>query len=213
MNFFPKPFAISKKSRLIKIINEINPKGLQVALGFESSNDYIRNKLIRKKVSKKTYISAVKNLKMIGVKVFTYLLIGAPFQSVKEIEKDALASAIFAWKSGSDVINLEVYCVQAGTVWEEYYLKGQLEVLSLWSVFKIIKSINNYSIMWYLGGFYDSPKPIKVPENCSECTVKARDVFDKLVKYHEIKFLNDLPNCSCRVLERQKHITRKGDVL
>lgn len=194
-------FALNRRNRMEEIVDNIKPKKLQVAFGFESANDYVRNKLIQKGISKKTYIQAVKTLKPMDVNIFTYILIGAPFRSLVEIEEDAVASAIFAWESGSDVVNFEVYCVQAGTLWEKHYLKQELVVLSLWSIFRIIKRANGISKNWYLGSFSDSPKPIKVPENCSKCSKKAKEVFRKLTKYHDINLLNELPKCSCGSVE------------
>lgn len=196
-------FALDRKKRIKEIIDNIKPKKMQVAFGFESVNDYVRNKLIQKGLSKKTYVNAVKTLKQMDVKIFTYILIGAPFRTLIEIEEDAIASAIFAWGSGSDVVNFEVYCVQAGTLWEKYYLNQELVLLSLWSIFRIIKKVNVISENWYLGSFNDSPKPIKVPENCSKCSKEAKEVFRKLTKYHDLNLLNDLPKCSCGSIENE----------
>jgi radical SAM enzyme (TIGR01210 family) len=116
------------------------------------------------------YLAAIKAVKRAGAKVNTYILIGAPYLTEREIINRTTESVFFAWNSGSDIVSLETYCVQNGTPWHALHAGGKLVLPSLWSIVEIIKKIDCMSPGWYLGEFADWPKPVAVPVNCPRCT-------------------------------------------
>ncbi len=184
---------IKDLARKIKSENKI----LEVAIGLESSDNRIRNIYINKCLSRKIYQEAIQILKKVGVIVNSYVLIGAPYLDEKEIVEKAVVSAEFAWQSGSDIVSLEVYCVQAGTRWAELYKSGELSLPSLWAVLEIIRQIGKISPYWSLGEFSDWPQPIAMPTSCSRCQSYLLSVLTDLRQHHNLKILTNLYHCEC----------------
>jgi len=191
-------FVIKNKGRLESYIKKIAGKRMEIAIGLEAVDDKIRNGLIKKNITLRQYQQAIKTVNSINAIATTYVLVGAPFLNESEIIKSAVESAIFAWQSGSDMVNIEAYCVQEGTPWAELYKKGLLKLPSLWGIIEVIKKINEVSSAWYLGEFSDWPKPIAVPSNCEKCTDEVMGVLDQLRATCDVTVLYNLPKCSCR---------------
>ncbi len=191
-------FIIKNKGRLKNYIKRIAGKKMEIAIGLEAVDDKIRNVLIKKNITLKQYQQAIKTINSINAIATTYILVGAPFLNESEIIKSAVESAIFAWQSGSNIVNIEAYCVQEGTQWAELYKKGLLKLPSLWAIIEVIKKINEVSPAWYLGEFSDWPKPMAVPSNCERCTDEIMGILDQLRATGDVTVLYNLPKCSCQ---------------
>lgn len=171
---------------------------MEIAVGLEAVDDKIRNGLIKKNITLRQYQQAIKIINNINANAATYVLVGAPYLEEKEIIQSAIESAIFAWQSGSDVVNIEAYCVQEGTQWAKLYTKGLLKLPSLWGIIEVIKKINEVSSILYLGEFSDWPEPIAVPSNCERCTDEVMGVLDQLRATGDTTILYNLPECRCQ---------------
>ena len=200
-------YVITRQERLRRLVKSIGKKKIEVAIGLESSDDKIRNKYIKKALTRHEYLEAVRITKEVGAIVNTYVLIGSPFLSRKEIVKSAIESVLFAWQAGSNIVSLETYCVQAGTAWADLFNVGKLKVPTLWDIIEVIETINKVSPAWYLGKFSDRPEPIKVPENCSQCNTEVINSLTAVRKNHDVEMFKFLPDCKCKL------INRKGELL
>ncbi len=199
-------YVITRQTRLQQIVESAGKKKIEVAIGLESSNDKIRNKYIKKALTRHEYFEAVRIIKRVGAIVNTYVLIGSPFISRQEIVKSAIESVLFAWQAGSNVVSVETYCVQKGTAWADLFNAGKLKIPTLWDIIEVVKTINKVSPAWYLGKFSDRPEPIKVPENCLQCNAKVVNLLAAIRKNHDLREFGSLPDCKC------KPTNRKGDL-
>ena len=200
-------YVVTCEERLQQIIESVGRKKIEVAIGLESSDDKIRNKYVKKALSRREYFEAVRIIKKAGAIVNTYILIGSPFISRQEIVQSAIKSVLFAWQAGSNVVSLETYCVQAGTSWANLFNNGKLKIPTLWDIIEVVETINKVSPAWYLGKFSDRPEPIKKPENCPQCSADVINLLAAIRKNHDVETFKLLPNCKC------KPINRKGEVL
>jgi radical SAM enzyme (TIGR01210 family) len=191
-------YIISNQNRIKRVSQKLPDQKIEIAIGLEAVDEKIRNGLIRKDLDLETYRQAVLTAKSFGFIVSTYILIGAPYLSAEKIIQSSIQSSQFAWQAGSDLVNLEVYCVQEGTIWAHLYKKGLLKIPSLWQIIEIIKSINKISPYWCLGEFSDWPPPLAVPTSCSSCREQLKDVLAQIRLTHNMKILEFLPECSCR---------------
>jgi radical SAM superfamily enzyme YgiQ (UPF0313 family) len=84
-----------------KIIRAMRDAGCyEVRMGVESGNDYIRNKIYNKKMTKKQFIKAFELIRKNGVQLKLDFIIGAPFKT-QEMMPESLE---FAEKSQGDQI-------------------------------------------------------------------------------------------------------------
>lgn len=191
-------YVIKYQDFLRRLVERTNGKEIEVYLGLESSDDRIRNKIIKKALTKKQYQEAIAVINKLGAIVNTYILIGVPGLDRETIVQKAIESVAFAWDSGSKVVSLETYCVQADTPWAKLYRTGELALPSLWDIIKVVKEINKISSCWYLGEFSDWPQPVATPKNCDFCTDKTLKSLADLRRSHELSVLEELPDCYCR---------------
>jgi radical SAM enzyme (TIGR01210 family) len=191
-------YVLQNRGKISKWRKKLGEKKFKINLGLEAVNDNIRNKHISKNLKIKDYQEAVQIIKECDILSGTYILAGCPFLSEDEIVKETVRSAKFAWESGSNVVNIEVYCVQTGTKWCKFYKEGHLIVPSLWAVLEIVKQINLISDKWHLGEFSDWPEPIASPDSCSKCKKELIKVLLQLRLNHEINILEKLSDCQCR---------------
>ena len=117
---------------LLKRLNEIKP--VWVELGLQTIHE--KSALyIRRGYPLSVYETAVKNLKEIGVKVITHMIIGIPDETAEMTVK----TAEYIGKSGSDGIKLQLLHVLNGTDLHNDYLKGRFKCLSLEEYTEILK--------------------------------------------------------------------------
>lgn len=90
-------------------------------IGFESGNDFMRKKILKKNLSAKQAIQKIEMLKSRGIKVVLYVIIGLPFETeemiqdtytvLKEISADAILPSIFLPLPGTQLGEI---CFQKG---------------------------------------------------------------------------------------------------
>jgi radical SAM enzyme (TIGR01210 family) len=80
-----------KLQRIKQILNNIK---LEYGIGLESYSNYVRNKVLKKKLKLKDYINCLKKLTKINIGVCTYLLIGIPRLSLHQSLEDTKTSIL-----------------------------------------------------------------------------------------------------------------------
>ena len=118
--------------KLLEKLNKIKP--VWVELGLQTIHEETA-KYRRRGYPLSCYDSAVKNLKSIGVKVVTHMIIGLPF----ETEEMMVETAKYIGKSKADGIKLQLLHILKGTDLEKEYLVGKFETLSLEQYTEILK--------------------------------------------------------------------------
>jgi radical SAM enzyme (TIGR01210 family) len=73
-------------------------KILEFGIGLESSNDYLRNKVIKKGLTKNSFEQTVAKVKEAGANLLTYLLVKPPHVSEREAINDAVQSAAYVFQ-------------------------------------------------------------------------------------------------------------------
>lgn len=179
-------------------INSVS-KNFEIALGLESSNDYIRNEIIKKGVEKNDFQKAVILLKELGIVVSTYVLVGNPYSSEKEILESSLKTIEYAWFCNVDIANIEIYCVQERTPWTYLYKKGVFKPISLWTVIEMLKHLEKMPGKWRLGEFADWPKPLACPVSCDQCNEGLLLAINGLRMTHEFDEVLNLNPCNCQL--------------
>lgn len=109
---------------LLSELNEIKP--VFVELGLQTSNEKTAE-YIRRCYDNEEYVTAVENLKKIGVNVITHLILGLPGEELC----DMLCSVRFAVNSGTDGLKLQLLHILKNTDLYEAFLHGNVQPLTL----------------------------------------------------------------------------------
>ena len=121
--------VVEKRKEIKKLIVETRPgfvsaekiddlkavEHLELAIGLETANDFIRSNYINKGFSFENYKTAVKIVKECGATVKTYLLLKPPFLSEKKAIEDVIKSADLI-SDYSSTISLNLCNVQKYTL-------------------------------------------------------------------------------------------------
>ncbi len=171
-------------------------KTLRIGIGLESQDDEIRQKVINKGLTKKAYELAIQLLHRNRVEVLTYVFIKPMTLTEQEAIEEAIATAIYAHKAGSDQIAFESALIQKDTPMGNAYERGEFKPPWMWSVLEVLKRTHHLGNT-QVGKFKDEPPPLAGPKNCDECTERFHDLFHQYRLNRNISILDSI-NCACR---------------
>ncbi|MFN3384297.1 MAG: archaeosine biosynthesis radical SAM protein RaSEA [Archaeoglobaceae archaeon] len=170
---------------------------LEVGIGLETADDFIRENCINKGFSFSDFKFAVEKIKASGFRVKCYLLLKPPFLSEREAILDVVDSAKKVSKL-VDLISINLTNVQKGTIVEKLWERSLYRPPWLWSAVEAIKRIEgDVEIICdpVAGG------KIRGPHNCGKCDREVVSAL-KLFSLTQDKSLLDL-DCDCRVIWRK----------
>lgn len=136
---------------------------LSVAMGLETTNDFIREKCIDKGHTFADFIEAADNARNAGAGVKTYLLMKPPFLTEQEALED-MQESIRLCSPYSDMISMNLCTVQTGTEVEYYWKHRAYRPPYLWSVLDVLITAEPHVTCDPVGGGYP-----RGPHNCGQC--------------------------------------------
>jgi radical SAM enzyme (TIGR01210 family) len=198
------------ENNVTELRNIIPNKILNVAIGMESSDDYIRNKIHNKGASDDILKRAFNILKNSGSKIMIYVFVKPPVANITDQEafEDAYNSTKYSFENGADIVELECGYVVENSKMYDLYIKGKYEPLKLYTIKDLIlAALKLKQGIVRLAYFSDNPEPIAVPKNCDLCTDKYLEMFDEYRKTLNPTILERTINCRCH--ENSDIIQRK----
>jgi radical SAM enzyme (TIGR01210 family) len=164
----------------------------EFAIGLETANDLIRQKIIRKGFTFQEFIDAAMTVHDMGGKVKAYLLLKPPFLSEGAAIRDAIYSAKAAGQH-ADILSLNLCNIQRGTLVERLWERGEYRPPWLWSAVEVLKNVSYPIICDPVGA-----GARRGPHNCGECDA----AIAKAIRSHDLTqdpgIFNDL-DCNCKV--------------
>lgn len=175
-------------------------KEVYVAVGLESSNDDIRNRILRKGTSKDAIERSVKTLAEYGLGLQAYVLVKPPELSEREAIEDAVRTAEYAFELGKKyglpvTVALEPVFIARDTDLEVLYHSGRYELVSLWSVVEIIQRtahLGEVSVGLDTEGLAEH-----FPHGCPSCDSVLREAIIQFSQTQKLTELESL-DCICR---------------
>jgi len=111
---------------------------VEVAIGLESSSDYVRERYVNKGFTFRDFIRASNTARAKGFTVKAYLLLKPPFMTEAEAMRDALQS-IKDTTEYVDTISLNLCNVQRGTLVETLWKKRLYRPPWLWTAVEVLR--------------------------------------------------------------------------
>ncbi len=111
---------------------------VEIAIGLESSNDYIREHNINKGFTFQDFIRASKAARSNGFTVKAYLLLKPPFMTEAEAMHDTIQS-VKDTTEYVDIISLNLCNVQRGTLVEKLWTKRLYRPPWLWTAVEVLR--------------------------------------------------------------------------
>jgi len=183
-------------------LKEFEGINLEVGIGLETANDFIREYCINKGFKFKDFERAAKILKDFGFRVKAYLLLKPPFLSEKEAIEDVVFSANVVGDL-VDVVSINPTNVQKDTFVEKLWKMGLYRPPWLWSAVEVLKRISIEAICDPVAA-----GKIRGPHNCGICDLKVA----KAIK--EFSLTQDktvFENLSCECIAKWKKVLKIED--
>lgn len=181
-----------KMNKLEKLKNAHN--NIEIAIGLESSNDYILKNSINKGFSFRDYINAAKFINKAEIHLKTYLLIKPPFLT----EKEAIENAVNSTKdisNCSNTISFNPINIQKGTLVERLWQRREYHSPWLWSVIEVLKRTSKISKSRLIS------QPVvggrRGSHNCGNCDNDVLNAIHEFSLFQNVSIFDDL-DCECR---------------
>ncbi len=194
-----------KMDPLASLISECKGKPLELGIGMESSNEFVRQVLINKGFSSQNLKDAINIAHKCGALVKAYLLLKPPFINEKTAIRDAIQSIKDAVKWGVDSISLNPVNIQAYTLAEDLYNHKKYRSPWIYSVISVLQQALTQEIMDKVL-ILCSPSAAgkeRGVHNCheKECNMRWLEVLNNFISTQNLDVIkpNKLPynQCNC----------------
>jgi len=169
----------------------------EVALGLESSSDWVRNRCIGKGFGFEDFRRAATWVREAGARVKTYVLLKPPFLSEFDSHYDSVKT-VEEVQALTDSVSINACNVQRGTLVEELHRKGEYRPPWIWTVIQVLQEARDLldeeqNVICDTVAFGTE----RGPHNCKRCDKKARAAVERFSLTQDASFLEDV-GCSCR---------------
>jgi archaeosine synthase beta-subunit len=190
--------TIDKLKKSKKILGN---KIFELGIGLESSNDYIRNKIIKKSLTKKAFENLIVKIKKAEINLLVYLLIKPQYLSEKTAIKDAIKSAKYVFKISKKKgvkarVAFEPVFICKNTPLTKLYENKDYKLVNLWSIIKVILKVTKFGPI-FVGLSDENLSKDRMPDSCPKCSKKIKKAIENFNKTQDITELKKL-NCECK---------------
>jgi len=168
----------------------------EFAIGLETSNDLIRQHIIRKGFGFADFVAASEVIHGQGGRVKAYILQKPPLLSEGEALRDAMASTRMA-RDFADVLSLNLCNVQRNTQVERMWERGEYRPPWLWSALEVLRSVPGPIVCDPVGA-----GTRRGPHNCGKCdAIVAKAIREHALSQDCTEF--EKLSCECKAAWRE----------
>lgn len=174
---------------------------LQVGLGLESSDAFVRHHCTNKGLSELDYLQAIEVMQRYNIKSMVHILLKPAFLTEKEAIDDAVASCNWAWDHGADRIIFLMTNLKPYTLVNWLASKGRYRVPYLWSGVEVLSRIGaSWDRPITLSGVYAGTPISQRAHNCDICSDSYLEGIQQFSMTLDASILKDLQDfdCACR---------------
>jgi len=193
--FESRPEYISAE-KLDMLKSAIPDKRIEVGIGLESSNEYVRQMCLNKGFKIDEFLGAVKLLKNSGIYSLSYILQRPPFLSESIAIEDSVNSIKWAFENGIDVVSLEPVSVQKNTLIHLLYSINEYRPPWIWSVLKVVSQVGRLGLV-RIGGFEFFPPPAVCTHNCTTCNEFCINAIEDYNATNDINIIDSTLAMTC----------------
>lgn len=186
-----------EKLKLIK--KELDDKIICFELGFETSNEKIRENNLLKKIDNKKFKEIIKLIHSFGMGVIVNLLVGIPFLTPQEQLEDTLNSIEWCISNNVDEIDLFPINVKPYTLLKELYDSKEYDVISHWLLVEVLnrvplKDLSKIYLAWYGNREleYSNKEQSIFPQSCEICHDSLMIFYSSFLSNDDAKYRKKL---------------------
>lgn len=185
----------------IASILSAHEKTFDIAIGFESQDDDVRNRLLNKGMTKKQFEQAVTVARSCGARVTAYVMLKGHWLLGEGFAiEECVRSIEYVFALGVSEIQLQPLFICAdGSPMEQQFQAGNVRPPWLWSIAEVFRRTLHLGPV--ILGPLDSeiPPPIALPMNCPVCSPAFMERIQAWrLTLDQCLWTDPLPNCACR---------------
>ena len=188
------------EERVRSIVKSIDGKKLEIAFGFETSNQEIMKLCINKGFSLSNFNHFYPYLHQSGVSIRPLLLLKPPFLTEGEAIADVLSTVDYLFERGINDMDLEVTTVQRNTVVQQLWMNNLYRPPWLWSIVDILLQFKNKyqdRLHLYISPWEYSIESVDKVRNCGKCDKNVKECIDRYNNDFDTTVFKDL-ECLCK---------------
>ena len=201
-------YSTVTEEKLAKIKKKLIKIKVDIELGFESANNFIRENCYLKFIDNEIFKEKIALIHKYGMNCVVNLMYGAPFCMLKEQNADITNSIKWCFENNVDFICIFPMIIKNNTLLAKIYDLGFAKPAYLYGLIDILTKIpndklNRVNFLWF-SDYESSSRYIKaVPYTCEKCNGKIVDFLKKFGKSNlaeRIKLKQTLPlkiDCAC----------------
>lgn len=208
---FETHYTTITEEKLTLIKKELKDKIVSFELGFETSNERIREENLLKIIDNNKFIQTINLIHKFDMRVLVNILVGIPFLKTKEQLEDTLNSIFWCIKNDVDEIELFPINVKPYTLLNELYESKQYDVISHWLLIEVLNRIPlEYLSKIYLAWYgnreleYENQKHSIFPKSCPNCNNNLMEFYSNFLSNDNAQYRKELintliskSNCDC----------------
>ncbi len=170
---------------------------LEIAIGLESSSDWVRESCIGKGFSFDSFRSAAEDIVRAGARCKAYVLLKPPFLSEHDAAYDCIQTVADSIPL-VDSISVNACNIQRGTLVEEMQRRGMYRPPWLWTFLRVIKEARQLmpedkTLLCDTVAF----GTIRGPHNCRRCDRRLTNMIERFSLTQDPSVLQEI-DCPCR---------------
>lgn len=174
---------------------------LEVGIGLESADDYVRERLIRKGFDRPAFERAARALAKAGAGLVVNVLLKPLGLDEQSAIEDAIATGRYVFSLGDRLkhtvrVALQPVFVAPGTPLEREFLDGRYLPASLWSVVAVVRALRPLGEL-HVGLSAEGLEPKRVPAGCGRCDAALRQALRDFNRSGSLAVFEEI-SCSCR---------------
>ena len=178
-------------------------QNIELAIGLESADDNIRNKVLRKGLSKKGFERFADICANTDSSLLAYILIKSPTLSEAGAVEDAVQTADYVYKIANERgikarVAFKPMFIPENTELEKLYLSGEYQLPKLWTTVEIVKRTTELAGYQpnsiFVGMFDEGLSGDRFSSNCGNCN---SEVVEALKRFNGNQDLSELERLSC----------------
>ncbi len=181
---------------------------LEIAVGLESTNDFVLENCINKGITVDDYWRARETIFSKGLTLRTYLLLKPPFLTEYEAIQD-LSNSISEISHPMNTVSVNPVNVQKNSLLEKLWYRGEYRPPWLWSLLKAVRSSDIKGPLVISRAGLGSKRGA---HNCGDCDESVIDIIDRFNLTGDIGLLQDSYS-SCDCTEQWKAETKYGPLI
>lgn len=208
---FETHYCTITKNKLNLIRTILDNKKISIELGFETSNETIRENNLLKYIDNNKFVETIKLIHSFDISVIANLLVGIPFLTSKEQLENAIESIKWCEEHEIDEIDLFPINIKPYTLLYKLHEDNAYEIISHWLLIEVLNRVpvhylSNIYLAWYGNREleYNDGEHSIFPRSCELCHNNLMEFYKNFLSNNDIKYRKDLitdlisnSKCSC----------------